>query len=497
MMPYPMGKNNSKSIRLNLLAGVLILFIASCQKDPVYTGSDIEISFSSDTLRFDTVFTSIGSATRFVKVYNHQNRAISIREIRLSDEGQIFRMNVDGESLTAAQDVVIQARDSIYIFVEVTINPDQSFSVSPFIIEEAIEIFTGTDTKKIILEAWGQNANYFPSRSSKGKINLLSCNLNRLTWNDPRPYVIYGILIIDSCELIIPAGARIFVHGGVVREGNVVYNDGMIGFLENGKIHINGSVDRPVVIQGDRLEPEFSQIPGQWTGIRFFEGSRGNTIRHAEIRNSLVGIRADSSAQVHIDKSKIYNTGGSGIVGVNSDISIHNSLIYNNGGAGAQLVYGGNYEIVYSSFVNYNNQSEAVVLTNYLCSDPLCQEAIFTAPLKASIINTIVDGNDAKEILTDDAYRGQNPEMFQVEWANSVIKHNEPNTHPSLKDCNQCVFISSSDRLFESRPDHNYRLAENSKALGIAQPYSHITTDINGSLRKVSNPDAGCFESEN
>ncbi len=488
--------NLPNKIPLLLSVFILLLFFFSCQKDAVYTGSDLDISFSSDTLRFDTVFTSIGSATRIIKVYNHQNRAISIREIRLSDEGKIFRMNVDGIPTTQASNVEIQGRDSIYIFVEVTVDPDQPSSFSPFIIEEAIIVNTGAEEKRIVLEAWGQNANYFPSRDAKGKINLLSCNLNRIIWNDPRPYVLYGILAIDSCELVIPAGSRIYVHGGVVRDGQTVYNDGSLIMLKNGTLKVEGTVDKPVIIQGDRLETEFSLLAGQWAGIRFFAGSRGHVIQHAEIKNAITGIRADSLSSVRIENSMIHHTAGSGVVGIQADIDVYNSLFYNNGGPGVQFVYGGHYSLTYCTFANYNNQSDAVLLTNYLCSDPLCQEAVFVSPLKATITNCIIDGNADKEFFADDISRGQDVSIFQVDMMNNVIKHNDAENNIVLSSCKNCIFTSTADMLFISRSEHDYTLAEGAKALDVATPLTNIPFDIRGRSRDPLTPDAGCYEFE-
>ena len=56
------------------------------------------LNFSSDTILFDTIFSSIGSTTFQLTVYNNNNFDISTN-VRLSGntEGN-FRMNVDGES---------------------------------------------------------------------------------------------------------------------------------------------------------------------------------------------------------------------------------------------------------------------------------------------------------------------------------------------------------------------------------------------------------------
>src|SRR5690606_10953119 len=122
-------------------------------------------------------------------------------------------------------------------------------------------------TQNVLIEAWGQNANYFSSRFGKGGF-WSPCTAPLITWDDPKPYVIYGSLVVDECILDIPAGTNIYVHGGLAQTDNSqIYNDGYIIVLANGRINIKGTLEKPVIIQGDRLEEEFEERAGQWSGI--------------------------------------------------------------------------------------------------------------------------------------------------------------------------------------------------------------------------------------
>ena len=172
-----------------------LFVLGGCLKEPsVYSGSDVSLSFSVDTLRFDTVFTTQGSSTRLVKLFNPKDQAVRISEIRFKDgTSPFFRMNVDGISGDSFQDVEILAKDSIYLFVEVTIDPDLPVSISPFIVSDAIILVTNGNTQQIVLEAWGQNAIYIPNNSNSKGLALLSCDNQEILWNDPRPYVIFGV----------------------------------------------------------------------------------------------------------------------------------------------------------------------------------------------------------------------------------------------------------------------------------------------------------------
>ena len=57
---------------------VFFVVIMSCRRDDYYEGNDVVVTFSEDTLRFDTVFTSLGSATRFIKVFNPKDQPILV-----------------------------------------------------------------------------------------------------------------------------------------------------------------------------------------------------------------------------------------------------------------------------------------------------------------------------------------------------------------------------------------------------------------------------------
>ena len=136
-----------------LAAPLLILFfivlnLLSCDGlDENYSNNpNHRLSFSVDTLSFDTVFTTIGSATKEFMIYNRNDQPLLISEIMLaSGEETGFRINVDGRKGDHFQDVRIQADDSLYVFVEVTVNPNASNQ--PLLVDDSI-IFTTNGVKQ-------------------------------------------------------------------------------------------------------------------------------------------------------------------------------------------------------------------------------------------------------------------------------------------------------------------------------------------------------------
>jgi len=473
----------------------LSLFLFGCLEEDTFSPPSEELSSSRDTIRFDTVFTSVGSATRSVRLLNNSNENISIASIRFENNTlSKFRMNVDGLPGEEFFDVEIRANDSLYIFVEVTIDPDQPRSISPFIIEDAIIIEGGNISQKVHLEAWGQNANYIPQRNNQGILSRLTCNNGNVTWDDPRPYVIYGILFVDSCHLTLPPNTELYFHGGLANFNGFITNDGGLIFQKDGRLTANGSLDQPVTFQGDRLEESFQDVSGQWRGITFLPQSGPHLLTHTQIKNSVIGISADSLAEVFIDKSIVSNSSRIGVLGSHSNISLANSLIHSNGASSLSFLYGGNYDVSYTTLANYGNQSSALELTNFRVIDPN-QNLVDILPLNASIRNSIILGNDEDEILYVDALENTDPEMFNILIQNSLIKADElQNEEYFTSICDNCVWSMNGDSTFVDRSEMNFNLHPLSPARGIANPIQGINDDINGISREMTTPDAGCFE---
>ncbi len=209
-------------VSYRLLLGLLLsagLWFTACDPDEDFlTGDAVAIRFELDTLRFDTVFTELGSATRSIKIYNESNQPIKLDEIFIEGTtGVEFIFNADGFPGGVVEDAIIWDNDSIFVFVEVTIDPDQPISTSPFVIEDRLVVKTGSKEQSVLLEAWGQNANYFPSRFNRGVPVVLSCENQTILWDSELPYVIYGEIFIDDCLLQVAAGTHIYVHGGIAK----------------------------------------------------------------------------------------------------------------------------------------------------------------------------------------------------------------------------------------------------------------------------------------
>lgn len=477
---------------------MLLLIFSSCRKDDILAVGDPLLDTSVDTLTFDTVFTAVGSATRSFKIYNRENADVLVTVQLAEGEQSFFRINVDGLSGRRVEDVRIGANDSVYVYADVNIDPDQPLSVSPFVIEEELSISVSGNEQIVMLEAWGQNANYIPGRTAKGLLSRLSCDLGTETWDDPKPYVIYGILFIDSCELILPAGTDVYVHGGVVITDASIYSDGLIIVQADGKLTAQGTASDPVTFQGDRLEDSFDDTPGQWVGIRLLTNSTGNRLEHVIIKNSVVGVRADSLSEVSLESCEVKNTTSSGLIGIHASIKATNTLVHSNGSNAVTLVHGGLYDFAYCTFASYGNQFPAMRMDNFFVyPQENGPDILSTNPMAATLTNTIIVGNDDDELSLQDATDGE-AGFFEYQLTNCIVRVDElidTEQWPDFFDnCVDCDNFNFTDPLFVDFNEGDFQLDSLSVAIEKALPIADVLSDLNDNSRDATNPDIGCFE---
>lgn len=475
-----------------------VLFFSCRPDDNFTTNSNAQLEFSLDTLRFDTVFTELGSATRFFKVYNRNNSPVRVSNIKVEgiDEA-FFRINIDGIPGNDQNDVEILANDSIWIFAEVTIDPDQPLSASPFVIEDRILFETNGNQQSILLEAWGQNANYFPDQFSSGAI-WSPCTSNEITWDDDKPYVVYGIMVLDNCTLNVPPGTKIYMHGGITRNTQLgIFNEGIIFVQQNGRLRMNGTLEEPIVIQGDRIEKEFEDRSGQWSGIFIDNQSRFNEMNWVELKNSSLGVVVDSAANLTIRNSKIFNTSSVGLVGIHSDITAVNCLLHSNGGNAMQFIFGGDYRISHCTMASFGVDASALSFSNGVCLDDFCEQAAGN-DLDLSINNSIILGSRRDEISIID-FGERTGAALNYEFNNCIVRVDEliePDLggHPDFFSfCNSCANFNQEDVVFRDIEMDDYHLDTLSIAENQAVKINGIDFDLDG-VERGSNPDIGCYE---
>ncbi len=501
-----------KKLLYILSAGLMlfpVLFLNyACRKDAVFsTDASAHLKFSTDTLRIDTVFTNIGSAVRYFKIFNNYDQSLRISKISITQKtNTIAHLNVDGVSGNEFANIEIAPHDSIYVFATVTVNPNAPVSDSPFVIDEDINFVTNGSAQKVVVEAWGQNANYIPDRFSKGTLALLSGHdaTKIINWNDKKPYVIYGGLFVDSCVLRIAAGTKIHVHGGFGQlADHSSYRDGIIYVLQNAHIEALGTKDNPIIFQGDRLEQEFIDVPDQWAGIIMSDNCKGNIMNYTTVRNSRVGIRTDSSASLALKNCKIYNTASSGLLTQHSNVTAENCLFYNNGVNGLQIEFGGDYQFTYCTFSSLGSRNVALSTNNYRCYAQtdlgVCTQAkIYRANL--AMTNCIIFGGNADVISFANA-SADNVSNFNYGFTNCIVRVKDllkvTATPDFLKYCTNCINITENFgtyKLFKNTNISDYHLDSLSIAHNQAFPQPKTLIDLDAKNRDTQKPDIGCYE---
>lgn len=478
---------------------VCALLVTRCTlEEDFLTEPGTRINLAIDTLTFDTVFTEVGSATRFFKIYNPHSRPLLLSSVRVeSSNGGRFRINVDGLSGTELTNVFVAPEDSIYVFAEVTVDPDAPLSESPFILEGRVVVRATTEEQSVLLVAYGQNANYLPQNRERGGFGLLTCDFGEVAFDDPKPYVLYGSLIVDSCTMVLPEGARLYVHGGLVAtsdpRGPPAFNDGRIFFIGSGKLRVEGTAERPVLIAADRLEERFVRRAGQYSGIYLLSGSGPHAITHADIRNSDFGVYVDSATTLVAEQTKIRYTAREGIYGRQAIVRATNVLIHDTGGSAFFGTQGGSYALDYCTLVNFGGRSTAATFANGAEYENADGRFTIVAPIDVRVRNSMIYGSarDALGLVDFEAQPG-----FAYDFRNTILRIDQLTERwPTFRnDCVECLYPDSDEALFVNIRQDSFQLDTLSVAEMKALPLPGIDLDLIGNARDAQTPDIGAYE---
>lgn len=442
---------------------------------------------------FDTVFTTVGSSTEVFTVYNTEDKAILISSLRLANgQASDFRLNVDGLPGKSFTDVEIGPNDSIFIFVEVTVDPNNLNT--PLVITDSIIFETNGTVQDIDLVAWGQDAYYHRWQQLADSLTLpypyftLNCND---VWNNDKPHVIYGYAIVDSlCTLTINQGTKVHLHPG---SALIVYT--------SASLFVNGTIQDPVVIQGDRLHQDYRDIPGQWDRIWLYPGSKNSYIKNAIIKNGNIGLQVDTVAgpndsTLYLENTIIKTMTSNALLLRGSKVSAYNCVFANCGGSVLNILYGGEYKFYQSTFANFwqngTRQDPVIFMNNYYTG---------VRPLNSYFGNCIVYGNNDQEIGVD-SFPLSN--QFNFYFDNALLKVESSFSTSTPFHYNNIIRSSGGFNSpgFADVGNNNYKLDSiNSSALengrmNVVNAFpSVLNFDIEGQTRpQRALPDLGAYE---
>ncbi len=504
------------SLRNLYLFSVLCLAIlwSSCRKDFDYQASRGNLTFSKDTIYLDTVFTTIGSSTYALKVYNTSKIDIEIPSITLENGlGSGYRMNVDGQAGKEFYNVPLFANDSLYIFIETTFDIS-TVSGNEFLYTDAILFDNANLQQKVSLVTLIKDAVFlYPKKNTDGSYQEITLDIteegkplkangfileeSHLNFTNDKPYVIYGYAAVpENKSLVIDGGSRIHFHknSGILVQKNS-------SLVINGRLSSNQELlENEVIFEGDRLEPEYDTLAGQWGTIWLHKESTNNVINHLTIKNATIGLlvngtNSEENLNLSITNSQIYNSATHNLWCKTANVRGSNLVLGNAGGSSLYCNIGGSYSFTHVTIANYFAKglrtSSALQIDN-------TNGSVSKNLNKADFVNCIIDGNYPSEV----SFFTLNKDfLFNFSFSSSMLKIDPRLSNPKnwLYDFEDVVRYESvflnEDASFVNREQNNFSINSTSFAIGKAnlEGLNSAPQDILG-VERAPDPAIGAYQ---
>lgn len=463
----------------------------SCQEEVISTDSSLRLSFSRDTIRFDTIFTNLGTSTQQVMVYNKNKNAVVISEVQL--EGKYFHINLDGENqVNRLKDIQLNGGDSLFLFIRAKIDPlDEN---TPVLVTDTIRFSINGNEQCLPIEAYGQDVTVICTPEGKTRFTLGK------TLTNERPYLIYDTIEANG-PLKIEAGTTLYMHKSAA-------------IIANNSVTAIGTKETPIRILGDRTDYLFDSVPyrvasGQWVGIYLFNtssvGHPQYQFDHVEVLSGNIGIyceSADKNQRGHLSlhNSRIHNHAIYGVVLLNTDAEIVNTEISN---CAAYCLYlaGGTQQLIHNTIVSYfgwphsdlnihsvSREDAAAVYIDNLDKNQVESDV--------SIKNCIITGDRKNNLviatLLPDYYGGEiygnfiKSDSIHAEWCHDNVYEQESDT---------TLFVNAYYKYHEYKYfDFQLDSLSPARAVGDSLVGELYPLDRNGNKRNGKKPDAGCYQ---
>jgi len=468
---------------------LLVIFMAmvACRKDDIITtDSSVRLSFSNDTITFDTVFTTMGSVTKQLRIYNNEDNSVIISKITLAGgSNSPYQINVDGRGGTSFNNIELAGGDSLYIFVRITIDPTNQNI--PMIVRDSVIFELNGNQQDVDLYAWGQDAHFImPNLSIDGlpPLNIIAGENETVRWTSDKPYVVVGYAVVDSmANLIVDPGTRIHF-----------YNNSGLWIYKGASIQVNGTSESPVVFQGTRLDEDYKDLPAQWDRIWINESAVNSSFNYAIIKNGTIGIQAETLNEsmgntLVLNNTQILNMSGWSIFTRFYQIEANNLLVVNAGSSLLNITSGGSYSFKNSTFGNYwkygVRKDPLLHISNYYILPTAEGDIVYTGVLEEAYFgDCIFYGQMDDEILVDPYPETESEFSYLFDYC--LLKS-------SLEsDLNSQNSVFNEDPLFIDPFELDFHLDTLSPAIDRGIPMGN-TFDLDAVLRDEK-PDLGAFE---
>lgn len=440
---------------------ILISFtIIACDEDENFsTDPNFRLTFSTDTVSFGALFSGFGSTTKQLKVKNTSSNAVIISHLYLKKTDSDYRLNVNGIQSNDLINIELDAKDSLFIFIEVGLEPKDEDT--PRLLEDQLNFELNGQVQKVILETFTQDVYVIDTDVSENTI-----------WSGNRPYLLTKpIWLKEGIDLIVDEGTRVYFKKNAALH-------------VKGKLEVCGSFYKPVYFGSSRLEELYDNVPGQWDGIYFYDESKTSLLKHFTVEN---GVNALNFSKINsklndnsivIEYGIIRNFTGKGLFTSNSTVVVHDLLV-NNCGEECVRIENSSVSISHCTFYNawfLSPRSSAII--SYLGGDENTRFAMN---------NSIVYGTRMNELELQS--------LVDVSIDNSLLKLGNSAQSNYSSVFTSCPFNEDPD-FFDSE---NFDFSLNAGSLAINNGnVDFISTnllDLVGNRRDEDMaPDMGCFE---
>lgn len=321
---------------LLLSTAIAIVTLTGCINDDFTTSPSDVLAFSADTVKFDTVITKQGTATKQFVIYNKSNKQLNISSIQVAGTSDAkFYLNVDGTKGNEFHNIEVRGKDSIYVFVEGYI--DELSKDEPTEFNDRIDFETNGVKQSVVLNAWGQDV-----------VRLSHAVIDHDThFTAHKPYLIYDSLTIEeNATLTIDPGATLLFH-----------DKAWLKAL--GTVKAMGTQEKPISLRGDRLDHvvggiSFDIMSSQWGGVALM--GYNNEFNYVDMHSSAWGLQVASQdptqRSLRLFNSVLHNSGTQCLLATNAWVEAEGTE-FSDAPEGVATFIAGKVRISQCTFANY------------------------------------------------------------------------------------------------------------------------------------------------
>ena len=335
-------------MKLRFLLPLLALLAVACSDYESFSDNPAyRLTFSQDTVAFDTLVSTIPSSTKTLYAFNDNDNGMRISTIQLeSGSASHFRVNVDGRFLAGGSwnDFEVLKKDSLVIRIEMT--PPEVGTDEPLYFKDRLLFTLENGAQQAVVLSGGAIDAYIERKG-------LTIETDQ-TLHTNKPYVIYDSLVVkQGATLTLTAGTKLMFHDKAALH---VY----------GKLMVQGTSEKPVVLRGDRMDHMFDYLlydntPSRWEGVIIHRGSYGNEFYQCDLHSSCFGIICEDTEETVPDETKpsvtldcciLHNIGSDGLQLNNCVSRVTNTQISNTLGHTVNI-NGGSHLFIYSTLAQF------------------------------------------------------------------------------------------------------------------------------------------------